>query len=98
MAKKKESKKKDKPVKKKTGKSSKVEKRLTMSMLIARVDDLSEKLNNLTVQPGPRGPAGPQGPAGPAGEKGARGLRGLKGLKGLTGPQGPAGVSTQEKT
>lgn len=66
-------------------------------------NDLTERINNIQLIPGPQGdtgpqgetgatgPQGPQGPRGEIGPQGPQGPQGLQGPKGDTGPTGPEG-------
>ncbi|HEC18493.1 MAG TPA: collagen-like protein, partial [Gammaproteobacteria bacterium] len=51
---------------------------------------LNDRIDNISLTPGPQGPQGPQGLAGTNGTDGAMGMQGP------TGPQGPAGANGQD--
>lgn len=64
--------------------------------------DLSERINNIQLIPGPQGPqglqgetgaTGPQGPQGPQGERGLEGPQGPQGLQGIKGDTGSTGAT-----
>ncbi len=64
---------------------------LPFQNLQGQIDQLSTKLQNIQMTPGPQGPigpAGPQGPAGPAGPAGQEGPQGAQGPAGLAGSAG----------
>lgn len=54
--------------------------------------DLSERINNIQLIPGPQGETGPQGPQGATGLQGPKGDQGERGLQGPQGPQGLQGI------
>jgi hypothetical protein len=60
---------------------------------------IKDRIQGISLTPGPAGPTGPQGPQGtqgpqgPTGPQGATGATGPTGSTGPTGPTGPAGPS-----
>ena len=54
-------------------------------------NDLTERINNIQLIPGPQGETGPRGETGATGPQGAQGPRGERGPQGPQGPQGLQG-------
>ena len=63
----------------------------SISDLESDITNLSTRIDEIELLPGPQGPAGPQGPQGERGLQGEQGSQGEQGLQGVQGPQGPKG-------
>lgn len=63
------------------------------SVALAGVKALDEKVDQISLTPGPQGPQGERGPTGAAGPQGEKGDTGPRGPQ---GPPGPAGATTEQ--
>lgn len=70
--------------------------RVTFSWISSAGERLTDTMDVMNGEKGPKGDAGEQGPAGIQGPKGDTGAQGIQGLKGDTGEQGPKGETGEQ--